>query len=297
MAFALQFGWRKGWVRVSSRWAWLKPTLAIVLLVLLLPGWALAAPLLSPLDLGFHQLYDLNFTGAHNIFASWQLAHPDDPRGAACEAAGLLFSELNRLGVLEGQFYEDDHAFAARKKLAPDPLVRDRFNAALERAENLARANLARNPRDHDALFAMTLASGLRADYAALVEKHSLASLRYTRQATDWASQLLAVDPTCYDAHLATGISQYLVGSVAAPVRWILRLGGVSGDKAQGIAELRLTAEHGRYLAPFARILLAIAYVREKDTAQARQVLASLRDQFPGNPLFARELARLDAKR
>jgi hypothetical protein len=256
-----------------------------------------AEPVVSSLDLGFRQLYDLNFTGAHQIFTSWEQVHPDDPRGAACDAAGLLFAELNRLGALEAQFYEDDRSFEARKKLAPDPAVRDRLNAALDQAEALAKARLAKDPKDRDALFAMTLASGLRADYAALVEKRGLASLRYTRQATQWSSQLLAVDPTCYDAHLASGISQYLVGSVAAPLRWLLKLGGVSGDKSQGIEELQLTAERGHYLAPFARILLAIAYVREKDTPKARQVLASLRDEFPGNPLFAREIARLDSTR
>jgi hypothetical protein len=35
--------------------------------------------------------------------------------------------------------------------------------------------------------------------------------------------------------------------------------------------------------------------VREKDKVRAREILASLRDQFPGNPLFAREIARLDS--
>jgi hypothetical protein len=145
-------------------------------------------------------------------------------------------------------------------------------------------------------LFALTIASGLRADYAALVEKRNLASLRYTKEATGWAQQLLAVDPERYDAHLATGVSQYIIGSMAAPVRWLVRLGGVSGDKQKGIADLQLTAERGHYLAPFARILLAIAYVREKDQPRARQLLVSLRDEFPKNPLFEQEIARLDTR-
>jgi hypothetical protein len=57
-----------------------------------------------------------------------------------------------------------------------------------------------------------------------------------------------------------------------------------------------LTAERGQYLAPFARILLAIAYVREKDKPKAREILSSLQSEFPKNPLFAREIARLQAK-
>jgi len=33
----------------------------------------------------------------------------------------FLFSEFNRLGVLESEFYENDDAFADRPKLTPDP--------------------------------------------------------------------------------------------------------------------------------------------------------------------------------
>jgi hypothetical protein len=248
------------------------------------------------LDQGFHLLYELNFSGAHQVFASWQQEHPDDPMGPASEAAGLLFSEFNRLGVLESQFYVNDKAFDSRKKLAPDPAIYDRLNRALEQAESRARVRLAQNPKDRDALLAMTLASGLRADYAALIEKHNLASLHFTRDATVWSKQLLAIDPQCYDAHLATGISQYVVGSMSAPVRWLARIGGVAGDKQAGIQELQMTAEHGKYLAPFARILLAIAYVRENEKRQALELLTSLKQDFPQNPLFAREIERLDER-
>jgi hypothetical protein len=247
----------------------------------------------SALDRGFRDLYDLNFAQAQREFGDWQRQFPSDPIGPASEAAGLLFSEFQRLGVLEAQFYESDKAFSARKKLSPDPAVREQFNAALERAESVARTRLARDPKDRDALFAMTLTSGLKADYAALIEKRNLASLHLTKSATNWAQQLLAVDPQCYDAHLASGISRYVIGTMAAPVRWILRIGGTSGDKQAGIAELQLAAQRGRYLAPFARILLAIAYVREKDKSRALLLLASLHDEFPHNPLFPREMARL----
>lgn len=249
----------------------------------------------TSLDQGFRLLYNLDFDQAHAVFLSWQQEHPQDPVGPTAEAAGLLFSEFHRLGVLEGQFYADDKSFLNREKIAPDPGLREGFNAALTRAQTTATARLATSPQDRDALFAMTLSSGLRADYAAMIEKRNLPSLHYTREANDWGAKLLAVDPNCYDAHVATGFSKYIIGSMAAPVRWIMRLGGVAGDKKEGIAELQITADHGQYLGPFARILLAIAYVRDKDNARARSVLAALRDEFPKNPLFAREIARLDA--
>jgi hypothetical protein len=249
----------------------------------------------SVLDRGFFGLYNLDFVGAQRDFRSWQKLHPDDPVGPVSEAAGLLFAEFNRLGVLESQFYANDAAFVGRPKLTPDPALREHFMAAIGRAENLSHARLAKDPNDRDALFALTLSSGLEADYAALIEKRNLASLHFTKQASASARRLLAVCPDCYDALLATGFSKYIMGSMAAPVRWVLRLGGLSSDKQGGIADLETTAEHGHYLAPFARILLSIAYVREKDNSRALQLLTGLRREFPANTLFSREIAHLQS--
>ena len=247
----------------------------------------------SALDHGYSGLYNLDFAGAQKNFAAWEADHPEDPVGPVSEAAGFLFSEFNRLGILESQFYASDETFLGRPKLAADPDVRERFQAAIVRSETLARARFAKDAKDRDGLFAMTLASGLQADYAALIDHRTLDSLHYTKESSVWAAQLLAVCPDCYDVFLATGFSKYIVGSLYAPFRWLLRLGGLPGDRQGGLADLQLTADHGRYLAPFARILLAIAYVRDKDKARAIQLLTGLRAQFPANPLFGRELARL----
>lgn len=249
----------------------------------------------SPLDKGFNGLYNLDFTGAQKDFRSWQAQHPDDPVGPVSEAAGFLFAEFNRLGVLEAQFFESDEAFFDRPKLAPDPALREQFQSAIARTEYLAHIRLAKDPKDRDGLFALTLASGLQADYAALIEKRNLASLHFTKEASTSAQQLLAVCPNCCDVLVATGFSKYIIGSMAAPVRWILRMGGLPSDKQGGLADLQTTADHGHYLAPFARILLAIAYVREKDKPRALLLLDGLHRQFPGNTLFPREMARLQA--
>lgn len=251
----------------------------------------------SPLDKGFNGLYNLDFGGAQQEFATWQKLHPDDPMGPVSEAAGFLFSEFHRLGVLEAQFYENNEAFADRPRVSPDPELRARFHDAISRTGNLAHARLAKDPKDRDALFAMTLSSGLQADYAALIEKRNLASLHFTKQASASARELLSVCHDCYDALLATGFSKYIIGSMAAPVRWILRVGGLPADKEGGIADLQTTADHGHYLAPFARILLAIAYVREKNKAHALELLAGLKREFPGNTLFPQEIAHLSSSK
>jgi len=276
------------------------PVTTLALALALSPLAAGATPprvTLPALDRGFQLLYNLDFDRANTIFTGWEQTHPDDPLGPTFNAAGLLFSEFHRLGVLESQFFEDDKKFENRPKLTPDPAVRARFDREIGQAQTAARARLAKNAHDKDALFAMTLTNGLEADYASLVEKRNVVSLRYTKESTVWAGETLAVDPECYDAHIAGGISKYIIGSMAAPLRWLVRISGVAGDKQQGMQELKLVADRGHYLAPFANILLSIAYVREHDKQHARQLLASLEAQFPANPLFAEEIARLDSGR
>src|SRR5579859_220241 len=87
------------------------------------------------LDRGFGRLYDLDFAGAQKEFESWEKLNPENPMGPASEAAGVLFSEFNRLGVLDAQFYEDDSIFAARKKYVADARERARFEQRLIRTE------------------------------------------------------------------------------------------------------------------------------------------------------------------
>src|SRR5271170_5049193 len=136
---------------------------------------------ITALDRGFLGLYNLDFAGAQKDFSSWEAQHPDDPVGPVSQAAGFLFSEFNRLGVLESQFFENNDAFSSRAKLSPDPVIHREFEAALDHAQSLAHVRLNEDGKDRHALFALTLASGLHADYAALIEKKNLASLHYTK--------------------------------------------------------------------------------------------------------------------
>ncbi len=267
--------------------------------VLALLGASLAAraadAVLPPPNLsrGFQQMYNLDFAGAHATFTAYQQAHPEDPMGHVSNAAAYLFSEFDRLHILEWDLFTDSHNFDKRSKLTPDPAVKTEFENELARSSELAHKILAQNPQDKNALFARVLANGLRGDYAAMIEKRNLASLDYMKTSRTIAQQLLLIDPTCYDAYLAIGVENYLLGSSSAPVRWVLRMTGAQTDKEEGVQRLRLTADKGHYLAPFARLLLAVAALRDKDPQTARTLLASLAIEFPGNHLYAKELARI----
>jgi hypothetical protein len=248
----------------------------------------------TALDRGFELLYNLDFAAAQQQFTAYEQEHLDDPLAPTSEAAGILFAELNQSGILDSAFFKDPSR--ARTNPTIDPAAYKHFDTALQRAEVIAHRRLNANAEDRDALLAVTLGAGLRADYTALILHEGGAALHFTKDATNNAQHLLAVCPDCYDAYVATGISRYLIGTEAAPVRWVLRFGGFRGDKEKGIADLRTAAERGHYLAPFARIVLAIVYTREKNSVSARQVLTQLHYDFPRNPLFVREIARLDSE-
>ena len=245
------------------------------------------------LDRGFRQMYNLDFSGAHGTFHQYQATHGDDPLGYVADAAAYLFAEFNRLQILESDLFIDDRKFDNRSQQKPDPVVKVAFDNELNRSDELVSKALATSPSNANALFARVLASGLRSDYTAMIEKRNIASLGYMKTSRITAQQLLAVDPTCYDAFLAVGVENYLLGTSPAPVRWVLRMTGSQTDKDEGIQRLRLTAEKGYYLAPFARLLLAVAALRDKDRNTARVLLASLATEFPHNQLYSKELARI----
>ena len=146
-------------------------------------------------------------------------------------------------------------------------------------------------------LFALTLATGMMADYAGLIEKRHLASLRFAREAEDYARELLTVRPDSADAYLALGAANYILGSLPWHKRVFLWLGGISGDREDGMRQLGLAAEQGHYLKPFAKILLALTALREKQPDLSRKLLEELVAEFPTNPLFRRELSLLQGKR
>jgi len=271
----------------------LKRKLFVLGLSVLMSNAVSAASSAMDLNLGFQQMYNLDFAGAHQTFAQWERAYPEDPLGPVSNAAAYLFSEFNRLKVLESDLFIDDQKFEKRTKLAPDAFLRTAFEAELDKGREMASRVLTTKPQDSRALLALVMANGLQGDYVALIDKKNLAALSYMKNSRSLAEKLLAADPACYDAYLAVGVENYLLSLNAAPIRWILRLGGAQTNRDEGLQKLRLTAEKGHYLAPYARLLLAVAALRDKDRHTARELLAGLSRDFPQNELYRKELARI----
>jgi len=247
------------------------------------------------LDAGFHLLYELKFKESRNDFEALQGSHPENPLGSAAEAAAYLFEECYRQGVLTSEFFLDNKRFLGKIPLTPDPELRAAFFAADKEAQDLSQMQLKSNPDEPNALFAMALSVGMQADYASLIDKHQLDSLKMIGVADTYAKKLLVIAPDAADAYLGLGTANYVIGSLPGIKKFFLSFVGIHGDKKLGIQQLEIAADHGRYLRPFAKILLAMAALREKKEEVARAQLAELVAEFPENPLFASELAKLKA--
>ncbi len=241
---------------------------------------------------GFRLLYEQKFTEARKAFANWESRNPDEPFGQVAIAASYLFEELYRQGVLSSDFFLNEKKFLHGIDGKPDPERMSHFREALAQARQLAHERQKTNAKDGEALFALTLSAGMESDALSILEKKHLDGLKRMKEANDHAKQLLARHPDAADVYIAPGIANYIIGSLNPGFRFALWFGGIHGDKKLGMQQVAKTAENGRYLRPFAKIMLALAARREKQNALAQKLLRELTEEFPESPLYAAEYAK-----
>jgi len=245
------------------------------------------------LTAGFDLLYEQRFSEARQIFSNWESRNLEDPFGQVAVAASYLFEELYLQGVLTSDFFLDDKKFLRGISGRPNPERMSHFGEALTRARELAKARQKTNPNDGEALFALTLAAGMESDAESILQKKHMDGLKRMKEANKYAESLLSSYPDANDAYIALGIANYVIGSQSAGARFALWFDGVHGNKKLGIEQVARTAENGRYLQPFAKILLALAACREKQVPLAQKLLRQLTEQYPNSELFASEYANV----
>jgi hypothetical protein len=255
-----------------------------------------ADPADAVLEAGFRQLYELNFQGAREQFLSYQKMKPGDPMGKAAEAASYLYEEFNAKGVFTSEFFLNDNKLLNGVDGKPSANRNDAFLETNHEAREMAKQWLESRPDDPHGLLVLTLTDGMESDYDGIIEKKQLAALSMMRQAEHEANTLLAIDPNEQDAYVALGASNYIIGCMPGVKRAFLWFGGVHGDRAKGMAEMQMAADHGHYLQPFAKILLALACEREHQMDRAHKLLTELAAEFPANPLYAHEIQLLERR-
>lgn len=244
------------------------------------------------LSSGFRQLYIQKFPEGRALFEAWASEHPDEPFAQVAIAASYLFEEFYHQGVLTSDFFLNEKKFLHGIEGEPDPVRIEGFERAIARARELASQRLSKDPRDPEALYALTLSAGMESDADMILRKHNLDALRRLKEANTHAKALLAERPDAKDAYLALGTANYIIGSLSMGFRAMLWFGGVHGDRKLGMQQLAEAADGGRYLEPLAKIMLALAARREKQKPLAQKLLRELTEEFPESPLYSAEYAK-----
>jgi hypothetical protein len=249
------------------------------------------------LDTGFKKLYELDFDGARVDFKEYQRIRPDDPMGKAAEAASYLYQQFDTKGILSSEFFLNDERFLGGAEGSPSQNRNAPFEAAVHESREMAKKRVKANSHDVQGLLVLTIADGMESNYDAFIQKKQMQALSFMKQGEQEANAVLSVDPSSsQDAYVALGMANYVIGSLPSYKRAFLWFGGVHGDKLKGMELMSTAAEHGHYLSPFAKIMLALAYEREHQPEKARLLLSELSAQFPSNRIFAHELVLVDQK-
>ncbi len=244
------------------------------------------------LEEGYKLLYQQKFADARVIFEKWAAANPEEPFGQVSLAASYLFEEFFLQRVLTSEYFLNDKRFTGGIEGTPDPARIKKFDDSVIRARELAGKRLKSHPKDPEGLFALTLCAGMQSDADSMLLRKHLDALKHLKEANANAELLLAAHPESYDAYVAPGVANYVIGSLSSSARFMLWFGGIHGDRVLGMNEVQKTADQGHYLKPFAQILLALSARREKKDELAQKNLKELTEEFPGNAVYEAEYAK-----
>lgn len=239
---------------------------------------------------GFEATYNLDYDEAQRQFEELARSFPDHPAGPQFLAANLWLKTLNKARRLSASLYNSD-AFYASEEDKVDQRTLNQFRDWTRQAKALAEARLKRDPRDVEALYHLGATEGLRAAFAAAVERRFIAALREGSRSVDRHRQVIKLDPSFHDAEISIGMYDYVVGALPLPVKILASIGGVRGSKKRGLATLERVAREGRWARDDAKVLLIALLKREKRFAEALAYARELSEKYPRNYNLKLEVA------
>jgi tetratricopeptide (TPR) repeat protein len=248
-----------------------------------------AAP--NPLaEQGFDHFYNLEYDAAVEVFARNVERHPESPEAHNHLAMAVLYRALLRAGALESEMVTGNNPFLRRARVEAAPEEQRRFEQAI--ATSIALAGQ-RPGNDVQALYALGVAYGLRANYEFLMRKEWRTALKSATAARKTHGRVTELDPSFIDARLVQGIHEFVVGSLPWHWKMLGFLVGFRGDKEKGIRTLEEVAAHGTMNRVDAEVLLCAVYRRERQSKRAIPLLQDLIHRYPRNYLFRLELSQM----
>jgi len=182
-------------------------------------------------------------------------------------------------------------------KILLDPESReldDEFSTAVERAIASTEAWTDRAPEDAEAWFYNGGAYAARVQWRVL-RNEKLAAARDGKSIKLALERAIELDPTLEDAYFGVGMYKYyadVAPAAAKFLRFLLLLPG--GDRKEGLDQMLRARSRGRLLQGEADYQLHVIYLwYERQTPRALQLLQSLHERYPANPLFPAQIAEI----
>jgi tetratricopeptide (TPR) repeat protein len=213
----------------------------------------------------------------------------------ACGQAPLRGPDADAAAPPEACDVLDATALWWRIQLDPEGRSLDEpFTASVERAIRTAEAWTERSPLDAEAWFYLGGAYAARVQWRVLRDE-KLAAARDGKRIKEALEQAIELDPELHDAYFGLGMYKYyadVAPTAAKFLRFLLLLPG--GDREEGLQEMLRARTHGRLLQGEADYQLHIIYLwYEEQPGRALDLLQSLQERYPGNPLFAAQIAHI----
>src|SRR5208337_2042773 len=240
----------------------------------------------------FEHYYNLDHDAAVGDFEKILARHPNDPFAVNHLLSAIQMRELYRMGAMNTGDYSND-SFIGKTHRPADPAQKERIKQLVEQAEKLENAELARNPKNVDMLYARGVTRGQFVLYTALIERAWFSALRNAVGARRDHERVLELDPQYTDAKLVVGAHNYVMGNLPLAVKIAVALVGLSGDKNKGLQYLNDAYHANGETSVDAGVVLMVFLRREHRYDEALQIAGAIGPRFPRNYLLPLEEANL----
>jgi len=245
---------------------------------------------------GYQFAYNLDHDEALETFRRAVEADPADPAAYRAIAAITWLNLMFTRGALSADEFLSSLPESSAAIKPPPPGMAATFRTNIDKAIQLAEAQVRLRPRDAGAQFNLGASRGLLAAYTVTIEGSLFGAVGLARGAFKATEQVLVLDPSRRDASFFTGSYRYAVANLGSVQRWMAYLAGFSGDRERAVRMLEESAAYPSDVQPDARILLVLVYNKERRYDDALRLLEGLRRDFPRNRLLWLESAATELR-
>lgn len=248
---------------------------------------------------GYAANYNLDYATARAKFEEIRKRWPNHPAGDLYVANIIWLEHLYKLRRLQTGLYQNESFYAGFEGSKEDGEQGDTVEAKVDRefrmlmaaAKTKALTLVNANRNDPYAKYYLGSIYSILAAYEASTARKFWSALRNGSKGIDAHQQVLKLKPDYYDAYLSVGLYDYVIGNLPFPVKALIAMGGVRGNKERGIKELNSIIEHNSDNADDARVMLIGIYQNEGKPEAALAILKDFTSRYPNNFLFRLELA------